>query len=84
MVDLDKLRSMADELEYYASLENTSLSETINLLVQLADYPDYVHDLEGLYKELEWQLNNYKEFTRIDKHKEVLKTEVVTEELVWL
>ena len=72
-----------DELQRYASLDNTKLGEACNLLISLQGYEPYLTDAftEALRTEIKEQLENFQTKARIVEKEEIIKR--TYEELEW-
>ena len=80
---VDKVYKIEQELREYIELEGAELSEACYSLIRLSHYPDYISDefYSALLKELEDQLSNFKENSRIVETEETIT--VKSKELEW-
>ena len=78
------MRNIINELDEYISLDNTEIGEICSLLIDISRYPDYVSEkfYSVLEKEIESQLNNFKNNTKIVQ--DVISHNSVTKKLEWI
>lgn len=79
MIDYDRLNAVATELRKYASVEGTEIGEMCTALIQASHFTDYVSEefATALLTEMEEQLQNFQENSRIVEHEETFTRKVV-------
>jgi len=67
MDNYEELLKLSDELQEYTDIERTELGEACLLLTSLISYGDYISEQfsQALEREIEAQLKNFKENSRI-------------------
>lgn len=78
MIEFDELLKLCEELESYTQWECDSQTETCDLLIAMANYPDYVSDefYDAVGQEIADKLENYKKYSRIIEKEELVKQKV--------
>jgi len=84
MKTFEEISNIAEELRRYAELDGTEVGEACNLICTLAtSYSDYIGDefKEAVYKEIEAQLNFFKNNCKIVS--EIIPVQQTVYDLEW-
>lgn len=78
MIDYDRLRKAAYDLQIYAELEGTEIGETCMALITISHFTDYVSEefAQALLTEIEEHLSTFQQDARIVEHEETITRKV--------
>lgn len=82
MIDIESIRTTANDLRKYAEYEGTELGEACMALIHASRYCDYLSSefLAALHLEITSQLDEFEEYATIVEHEETFTRTVVSVE----